>query len=95
MDTTSTTKDALSSLRQQNGNTIMTYYFVVTEIPLVTISFDQTSVNASEGNYAVVCVSAFFMSELAAEQTFFVDVSLGTQGSAGMYNKNYTAIAML
>ena len=53
-------------------------------IPPVTVQFDQNSVNSSEGNSAVVCVSAIFMGDAGLEVGVGVLISVTGQGTAGM-----------
>ena len=58
-----------------------------TAIPPVTVRFDQNSVNSSEGNSAVVCVSAMFTGEPSFEGVN-VFISVAGQGTAGMLNQH-------
>ena len=53
--------------------------------PDVIIEFDQLAVSASEGNAAVVCVSATFINEVQFGAVFSTDLS-AIPGTAG--NKN-------
>lgn len=53
------------------------------------VGFDQPVVNGSEGNVAVLCVSALFSSNQSnfntSEELFTLNLSVVGQGSAGMH----------
>ena len=50
---------------------------------LVAVSFEQVVVNGSEGNAAVVCVTALIPKSIEGLQQLTVDVSIADWGSAG------------
>lgn len=57
---------------------------MLAENPDVTIQFDQTAVNVSEGNFAVVCASIILQNEFPFGTRFYADISVTGQASAGM-----------
>ena len=58
----------------------------------MTVRFDQTSVNSSEGNVAVVCARAFFTTEIPGQQRVFVNVSHISGGSASKCELTFNII---
>ena len=57
------------------------------------VRFDQTIVNGSEGNVAVICVTALFPPSEGRldmnQEVFTINLSVVGQGSAGMYNTTH------